>query len=378
MLTLKTFDSSIISFIILAIILLHSYNRSERIFTQYKLYITLLILNMALIVIDILGWVFNGLPGPQNHLCNIVFNVILYIAAPTVPSVWVLYTCHLIYSEQQTKNIKAVLLVLLSVNAVITVISIFTGWYFYIDAANIYRRGIWFPVHAGYCILLMLYSFFFVLAKRKYFQKRQFNTVMLFYIAPIVGMTLQALYYGVSYNWTGTAISLLIIYFNLQSRNLNTDYLTGVNNRLHFQVYINEKMRSSSDKRTFGAIMIDIDSFKQINDKYGHVIGDEALKDTVQILKSSLRRDDFIARFGGDEFLVVVDVQNLKMLEDTIRRIKAHVELFNSQQIKPYKLSFSFGYDIYNVMEKMKSDEFLNHLDRLMYEDKAGKLKTGI
>ena len=101
MMTLKTLDSSIVSFIILTIILLHSYNRLESILIQYKLYITLVILNMALIVIDILGWVFNGLPGSLNYICNIGFNTILYIAAPMIPSVWVLYTCNLINSDRQ-------------------------------------------------------------------------------------------------------------------------------------------------------------------------------------------------------------------------------------------------------------------------------------
>lgn len=375
MVTLKTLDSSIVSFIILTIILLHSYNRLESILTQYKLYITLVILNMALIVIDILGWVFNGLPGSLNYICNIGFNTILYIAAPMIPSVWVLYTCNLINSDRQKiKYTKATLLVLLSINAAITIISLFTGSYFYVDASNIYKRGPLFLVHIGYSTLLMLYSLTSVVAKRKQFQKKQYISIIMFYVAPFVGMIIQMIYYGVSFNWIGTAISLLIIYFNLQSRNLSTDYLTGVNNRFNFHIYIKEKIRSCSEKKTFGAIMIDIDNFKKINDNFGHATGDEALKDTVQILRGSLRKDDYIARLGGDEFLIVVDMQFLEMLENTIIRIKNNVEKFNTQSAKPYKLSLSFGYAIYNFQKKMKPDDFINHLDRLMYEEKSNKM----
>lgn len=375
MVTLKTLDSSIVSFIILTIILLHSYNRLESILTQYKLYITLVILNMALIVIDILGWVFNGLPGSLNYICNIGFNTILYIAAPMIPSVWVLYTCNLINSDRQKiKYTKATLLVLLSLNAAITIISLFTGSYFYVDASNIYKRGPLFLVHIGYSTLLMLYSLTSVVAKRKQFQKKQYISIIMFYVAPFVGMIIQMIYYGVSFNWIGTAISLLIIYFNLQSRNLSTDYLTGVNNRFNFHIYIKEKIRSCSEKKTFGAIMIDIDNFKKINDNFGHATGDEALKDTVQILRGSLRKDDYIARLGGDEFLIVVDMQFLEMLENTIIRIKNNVEKFNTQSAKPYKLSLSFGYAIYNFQKKMKPDDFINHLDRLMYKEKSNKM----
>jgi diguanylate cyclase (GGDEF)-like protein len=217
-------------------------------------------------------------------------------------------------------------------------------------------------------------SLIFVVTKRVFFQKKQFWSIIIFFIAPFAGTTIQVFDYGVSYNWTGVMISLLIIYFSFQSRNLNTDYLTGVNNRMHFQGYIKAKIRGTSEKRTFGAIMIDIDNFKKINDSFGHATGDEALKDAVGILKDSLRRDDFIARFGGDEFLIIIDVQTQKMLEDAIKRIRDKTELFNAQSRKPYRLSFSFGSDIYNVETKTKPDDFISHLDRLMYEDKNRKM----
>ena len=119
---------------------------------------------------------------------------------------------------------------------------------------------------------------------------------------------------------------------------------------------------------------MDIDNFKSINDTFGHGTGDAALRDAVQILKNSLRRDDFIARFGGDEFLVVLDIPNLKILEETVARIRKGVETFNAQGDRPYRLDFSLGYDIYHVPSKMSSDEFIDHLDRLMYEDKRKKL----
>lgn len=375
MVTLKTLDSSIISFIILWIILLHSYNRIERFLIQYKLFITMVILNMALIVVDILGWVFNGHAGLGNYVCNVGFNFILYCSAPLIPSVWVLYTYYLVYDRgQKVKKIRTALILLLVLNACVAVFSLYTGWYFYVDSDNLYHRGQFFYMHVLYCGALLVYSFVFVFFKRKQFQKRQYHSVMLFFIPPLVGSATQCIWYGVSYNWVGVMISLLIIYFNLQSRNLNTDYLTGVNNRQYFQGYLKAKIQTSSDKKTFGAIMIDIDHFKKINDNFGHVTGDQALKDAVQIFKDSLRRDDFIARYGGDEFLIVVDVQSIIILEDTVRRIQEKTREFNDQNLKPYKLGFSLGFDLYDVKAKMKPDDFLDHLDQLMYEDKRRKL----
>ncbi|MGA7192674.1 MAG: diguanylate cyclase, partial [Anaerolineales bacterium] len=71
-----------------------------------------------------------------------------------------------------------------------------------------------------------------------------------------------------------------------------------------------------------------------------HHTGDEALKDTVNILRKSLRQRDFIARFGGDEFIIVMDVDNRETLNQTIQRILQNVAFFNLEAQRPYKLSF--------------------------------------
>jgi diguanylate cyclase (GGDEF)-like protein len=180
-------------------------------------------------------------------------------------------------------------------------------------------------------------------------------------------------FYGVSYNWTGMMLSLLIIYFNIQNRSLNTDYLTGVYNRRQLDEYINAKIRNSMEGKSFSAILIDIDEFKSINDRFGHETGDEALKDAVSILRKSLRLNDLIARFGGDEFVVILDISSREMLEQAVKRIADNVEDFNNDSQKPYKISFSMGYDVYDVNSKLKPDDFFNHIDMLMYNNKKSR-----
>ena len=371
---LKTLDVSIISLIILLVIYFHSYNHREKVFAQHKMFNTMVLLNMGMIVIDILGWFFNGLTGMQNYILNTGFNLILYIAAPAVPSAWVLYVCYMSYSTERTvRRTRLALFSLLAANALISIASPFTGWFFSIDAANLYHRGSYFLIHVIYCEVLLIYSFFFMLSKRKLFPPRQFYSIMVFFLAPMIGMTIQSLDYGVSYNWAGVTLSILIIYLYLQSRNLNTDYLTGVSNRMHFQEYIREKIKNTSEKKTFGAIMIDIDHFKKINDDFGHTVGDKALKDAVQIFRNALRRDDFIARFGGDEFLILIDVPTFAVLESACDRLMERTRQFNEQQSRPYQLDFSLGYDIYKPENSLNADDFIDHLDQLMYEDKRRK-----
>ncbi|TGE31408.1 GGDEF domain-containing protein [Desulfosporosinus sp. Sb-LF] len=374
MVTLKTMDSSIVSFIILILIYINAYNRAEKVFMHYKLFIDLIIINMALIIVDIMGWVFNGLPGSMNIIYNMGFNLLLYIMAPMAPSLCMIYAnFHVFRDEKRIIKLKRVLKVFLVVNAAISIMSLFTGWFFSVDAGNIYHRGEYFWVHVAYCYLLIGYSFFFVILNRSLIEKRNYFSLLLFFLPQTVGTTIQMFYYGVSYNWIGMMLSLLIVYFNIQDRGLKTDYLTGVYNRRESDGYIQAKIRNSTGTKSFSAILIDLDEFKSINDRFGHETGDAALKDAVSIIRKSLRLNDFIARVGGDEFVIILDIYSREMLEQAVKRITDNVEKFNKDSPKPYKISFSIGYDIYDINSELKSDEFFNHIDMLMYDHKKSR-----
>jgi diguanylate cyclase (GGDEF)-like protein len=113
-----------------------------------------------------------------------------------------------------------------------------------------------------------------------------------------------------------------------------------------------------------------MNNFKSINDTFGHDVGDDALETSVKLLKSCLRANDFIARFGGDEFYIVLDVSNRDDLEATVSRINHCIEKFNESNLKPYKLSFSMGYAVYDCHSHMNVEEFQKKIDMLMYENK--------
>jgi len=88
---------------------------------------------------------------------------------------------------------------------------------------------------------------------------------------------------------------------------LITDPLTGVSNRRHLmETMKNEARRSHRSKKSFAILMVDVDHFKKFNDTHGHVAGDEALKAVAEVLQEGTREVDHVARFGGEEFLVVL------------------------------------------------------------------------
>ena len=370
-------DINILAIIILTILFFKAYNPLEKMFVHQRLFLGMVLLNVSIIAFDTTSWLVDGLPGSPALFWNKATNLILYIVIPLAPSMWILYTDYQIKrSEANLKKISFILSWILLSNGLLSVVSLWTGWYFFVDDHNIYHRGDYVWIFLTLCYSLILYSFFTVLLNHDKIDKKHYASLLLFFVPFLIGTTLQVLFFGVSYAWTGMMIGMLLLYLNIQVDLLNADYLTGAFNRRQLEGYLFDKVKNSVAKEPFSAILIDLDDFKIINDRYGHHIGDEALKDTVSILRKSLRQRDFIARFGGDEFIIVMDVDNREALNQTIGRILQNVASFNSETQQPYKLSFAMGYDIYDPHSKMNYDEFIMKIDSLMYLNKNQKKQS--
>jgi diguanylate cyclase (GGDEF)-like protein len=187
-------------------------------------------------------------------------------------------------------------------------------------------------------------------------------------VPPLVCIFLQISFYGFSFNYNGVALSALIVFLYVQNQDVFTDYLTGVANRKKLEYHFKKMINSSIPDKTFSAIMIDLDNFKSINDTLGHKAGDTALQTAAELLKSCIGKQDFIARYGGDEFCIVLDTSDTAELENTVKRIKTSIENYKTSSNQPYKMGLSMGYAIYQYGTVV--DDFENMIDKLMYENK--------
>ncbi|MBQ9068207.1 MAG: GGDEF domain-containing protein, partial [Eggerthellaceae bacterium] len=127
----------------------------------------------------------------------------------------------------------------------------------------------------------------------------------------------------------------------------------------------------------FAAVMVDVDDFKRINDTLGHSVGDVALAQTARLLKSCVRTGDVVARFGGDEFFVLLDVETTEELEEVVGRMRTEEDVFNRGD-HPYLLGLSKGYDFYDPERFATIKEFEEYLDNLMYADKEQRRAQSI
>jgi diguanylate cyclase (GGDEF)-like protein len=152
------------------------------------------------------------------------------------------------------------------------------------------------------------------------------------------------------------------------------DQLTEIHNRFSLEKHLDAQIEDAHQQASiFGLIYIDLDGFKQVNDLYGHRIGDLYLQEVSRRMKEQLRSHDLLARLGGDEFAVLLPmVRNRADVEEVAQRLEA---CFNAPLIlEEYTLrgTASFGFALY-PQDGTTGDGLLNAADTAMYEVKNSK-----
>lgn len=153
-----------------------------------------------------------------------------------------------------------------------------------------------------------------------------------------------------------------------------TDPLTGLLNRRYFEERISEEMeRSKRHGQPFSLIILDIDNFKDFNDTYGHLCGDEALKNTGQMIKRCIRIIDIAARYGGEEFSIILpttDKEDARLIGERIRDEIEKMSFMMKGTEEVARLTVSLGIASYPV-DASTVEELINNADRALYKAKA-------
>lgn len=165
--------------------------------------------------------------------------------------------------------------------------------------------------------------------------------------------------------------------FNIELKEMaEKDSLTGLYNRRGF-FERGEKMVEYAREKNLELILffIDLDNLKGINDSFGHKEGDEALKQTALILKSSFRTSDLIARVGGDEFVAMAinKKRNPSLESGILKRLSNTLNRYNSTSTKGYRLDFSIGSHRFSGDTIFNLESILNIVDEKLYQEKRRK-----
>jgi diguanylate cyclase (GGDEF)-like protein len=148
----------------------------------------------------------------------------------------------------------------------------------------------------------------------------------------------------------------------------NTDALTALyNHRYFYHLLDTEVKRARRYGRALSLIMLDIDHFKQFNDRYGHLAGDEALRVLAQILRKNSRRVDTVARYGGEEFAIILPETDLSQAAVQAERLRAAA---TEQQWPEGHLTISAGAATL-TSEMTRVEDLVRDADRALYQAKA-------
>ena len=149
------------------------------------------------------------------------------------------------------------------------------------------------------------------------------------------------------------------------------DVLTRIPNRRATQLFLEKELsRVQRSEGEFSVLLMDIDNFKQVNDRWGHAVGDHVLTKTADIFQSMLRKQDWVGRWGGEEFLVIVP--GPCEAEALAERIRSEVELTEYRQAgKPFHISVSIG--VTCGKQTSTVDEILKKADIALYTAKKTK-----
>lgn len=362
--------------IIILVMILTIISIRKKVEYEYILFKNILILSILFCITDILSFLFRGTSFNCSYIIILITNSFYFLFQLLIGYYWNKFV-YFKLDEKSLNNsrIKIINLVPLIIGTILLIYNVFSKSLFVINSDNLY-------VCKEKIYLFMIISWIYIIQSTIKAFKVYFNTknicikkkaipFCLFIIAPIITSIIQILIYGVSALQMGFTISSLLVFLFYQEEEISIDKLTKINNRNSFNEYIQNKFNDIKDNQIISLMFIDVDEFKKINDKYGHIVGDNLLVHIATILKNtcdSFNKDLFLARYGGDEF-VIVSLFNKDIMEKLENKINQNIILENLKEDK-YNIKVSIGY-VSDIKSNFKSlGNMIKIADKKMYKNK--------
>jgi len=257
------------------------------------------------------------------------------------------------------------------------IINDFTGILYYINDNGEYTRG---PLY----MLLYIFAYIYVVvtcirAFAKFFKTDNYERKMkllklaFFPVAPAIGGVVQLFLPKIPIVCALLALSVMILYLDWLEEMISVDPLTRLNNRKQLLYNYEQWLRNNEDKTPIYLLMIDADHFKEINDTYGHVEGDAALVRIADALRTAckgLKKRSTIARYGGDEFVVLARADDDDAINEFIADVQKELKILNEAAKSKYDLQVCIGIAKTDTIEDRPLKELLVAADEKLYDKK--------
>lgn len=214
------------------------------------------------------------------------------------------------------------------------------------------------------------------------FEGKQVKSIIQLYSSKNSALNATELFKISSYIDIGRSAINIRKAMRLLSTKADTDKLTKLYNRSFLDPYLENQIEAANlSNQQISAIMVDMDHFKSVNDTFGHIVGDYVLTVLAQLISKCIRKTDLIARFGGDEFIIILPSTGTDTAEQIAERIRrevaeAHIPPYNNIIIPP--ISCSVGISTYPIFCDSK-DALIMTSDQALYRAKQegrNRIKT--
>lgn len=336
---------------------------------------------IVMLVIDAGCWLIDGTQFRLARELNYILETLYYCFQIFLPYLWALYVEYSLSTDLKAarKRIRiATIPLVLFILALI--FNLQSGFVFIIDSNNVYHRASGVYAYSVLTFIYLMHGSIRALIKAKNSSwiddKRRCQTMAFFAVLPLIAGLIQMLYYGISLNWIVATVSAVLVYIDSLYHQISTDSLTGLNNRRELTKYLLRETRDRDPAKagTLTVIMMDVDGFKLINDTYGHFYGDGILNIVAGILKDSCKNSDvFLARYGGDEFCMVLASERGLDVNELIARIQANITQHNASHVETVPIGLSIGKTDWDPQLDCGYETLISRADAKMYEEKNAK-----
>ncbi len=362
------FDINFYAAFFLFTILITIYAKKDVYSYSSKMFKFIIITNIILLLFEGVTFLYNGINTEFAWYVNYIFNGVVFLLTPLVGSFWASYIDHKIFNSKDRIKKRLYYLQPFIIGVILSIFNIFYPVLYSISEVNVYSREPLISVNIATMYILLFYIFYLVIRNRKLLERNVFYGVVMFMVFPAIGGAIQMIFYGVSSLYSLMALGVVVTYIFLETVGSSKDYLTNLFTRIKSDEYIKNMMDRNLE---FYVIMIDLDNFKKLNDKYGHSSGDSVLKSFGIVLQNVFTENALVSRFGGDEFLIIVSeveeeelLEYKKLIDEELTKKEYRNKLLKD-------IGFSFGYSSYKLDDEKTMDQLIVEADDFMYKDKA-------
>ncbi len=343
---------------------------------QQNMFSVVLLQVMLSVIFECASYAVEGHPSVYALILNHFFNIAYFVVSVIAAFNWVRFSGFMMELKFWNQFPKLFVLGLpMLVSVALSLLSFWTGSIYTIDDSNHFARG---SLHFIFVLCCDFYIFLCIamparraLLKRYYADRYMYWSLASFGVFPLIGAAIQNVYPGIPATSPAIVIAVLLAYTTIQSKLISVDPLTRLNNRNQLNHFLKHKLNGTlAEGKKLYLFVMDMDKFKQINDTFGHVEGDKALCAVSMALKKSCGpRGCFISRFGGDEFNVIVELENDEAAQELAVVIQDAVAKEGNGLRYPLRISVGFA----TSKEGDNIPDFFARADAKLYENKKAK-----